>query len=73
MCVCIHVCACMCVYEVSEFILYKLKVRMNILSFYLLKKKKRKKSHVPQDEIFFKVYILYECNELLNLVQNLET
>lgn len=64
MCVCIHVCACMCVYEVSEFILYKLKIRMNILSFYLLKKKKKgKKAMFPKMRYFLK-YIF--CMNVMN-------
>lgn len=51
---------CVCVCEVSEFTLYKLKIIMNIVNFYL-SKKRGENSYVLPDEIFFKACIFYEC------------
>lgn len=39
----VYMYVCVFVYKISEFILYKMKMIMNIVSFYLLKKRWEKK------------------------------
>lgn len=59
---CVGACACVYVYEISEFTLHK-NENYNEYSEFLFIKKERGKRYVLPDEIpfFVTAYILYEC------------